>query len=221
MPDGFTKSHQPVEDVTGALCEQGDSQRSDADSLASHLIAMLGEDAKERQQWRHQVLKAVENVLSIGSVEPSLAFGVCTSVVDPPSKASVSLSEVVHEQSLLTLTELFADADPKELELIRSFVLKFSSAQLLRAGLLVRQSSLPAFTSPPFNNTSCQNGAISLHTDALKSFGPMRRSKSHSHAEIHKPYRTRRGRRLYSLQLSPGNTDDEFSSARRVSMLRI
>ncbi|THD17942.1 hypothetical protein D915_011229, partial [Fasciola hepatica] len=79
MPDGFTKSHQPVEDVTGAIREQGDSQRSDADSLASHLIAMLGEDAKERQQWRRQVLKAVENVLSFGSFEPSLAFGVCVS----------------------------------------------------------------------------------------------------------------------------------------------
>lgn len=217
LADGMERCQDAVENLTRDPRQQEDSRRSDADSMATHLITMLDEDAKERQYWRDQILKAIEKVLSYGFVEPTTTLGVCSPTAGFPNQLSVSLSEVVHEDSLLTLTELFSDADPKELEQIKSFVLKFSSAQLLRAGLLVRQSSLPAFNSPPFKSSSDQSNENSLNAETRHGIGPLRRSKSQ--AEAHKPYRAKRGRRLYSLQWSPSMIGHDLSSARHRALL--
>ncbi|KAA0185466.1 hypothetical protein FBUS_10551 [Fasciolopsis buskii] len=68
-----------VENFTSASRQQEESQRSNADSMATHLITLLDEDAKERQYWRGQILKAIEKVRSFGFVEPTTTLGVCVS----------------------------------------------------------------------------------------------------------------------------------------------
>ncbi|KAF5398472.1 hypothetical protein PHET_07564, partial [Paragonimus heterotremus] len=117
---------------------------------------------------------------------------------------AISLSEVIHEDSLLTLTELFAGAEPQETDAINAFVLKFSESELLRVGLLVRQLSMPIFCSPPLrSHDPVDTGDGSPKLLQAGGLGPLRRCKSYSQPETRMPYRTHRIRRLRQLPWSP------------------
>ncbi|KAF6780035.1 hypothetical protein AHF37_00567 [Paragonimus kellicotti] len=183
------------------------NQKMVAEQLAFDLTSQLDHDAKERLMWRHHILQQIQ------TIESNEAYGSVQHAANNPSLPSpklrhgqkaISLSEVIHEGSLLTLTELFAGAEPQETDAINAFVLKFSESELLRVGLLVRQLSMPIFCSPPLRShdpiDTSDGSPKPLQADGL---GPLRRCKSYSQPETRKPYRTHRIRRLCPLPWSP------------------
>ncbi|TGZ71032.1 hypothetical protein CRM22_002857 [Opisthorchis felineus] len=176
-----------------------------SEKFVTDLTAQLDQDKIERSQWRRRILQAIR---SLQSEESSLHdAGFIPTLMSPTAhhrKNPVSLSEVIHEESLLTLTEVFAGAEPEEVDLVKSFLSRFSVSQILHVGLLVRQSSMPVSISPPV--TSRLAGSISYRRSVSTSstgVGPLRRCKSYCQPEIRKPYRMRHGRRLYNLPWSP------------------
>ncbi|CAL8090862.1 unnamed protein product [Calicophoron daubneyi] len=175
-------------------------EQSSVESMATELAAQLDYDKQERKEWRQTILKAIENVKHSESwlvpkqnSKNKKAASTRVNSALASFQRNSSLSEIVHEDSLLTLTEIFAGATQEELEEIKKFVSEYSTTQLLCAGLLVRQLSMPVFGSPPLGDTASQNSTV----------GPLRRSRSCSHSNSHEPYHTKRGRRLYGLRWSP------------------
>ncbi|KAA3676408.1 serine/threonine-protein kinase greatwall, partial [Paragonimus westermani] len=175
--------------------------------LTFDLTSQLDHDAKERLLWRQHILQQIQ------TIDSNQDYGSLQHVANSPSLSSpkpghgqkaISLSEVIHEGSLLTLTELFAGAEPQETDAINAFLIKFPESELLRVGLLVRQLSMPIFCSPPLRNHDLIDTSDSFpKLPQASSLGPLRRCKSYSQPETRMPYRTHRIRRLCPLPWSP------------------
>ncbi|KAF8569615.1 hypothetical protein P879_03274 [Paragonimus westermani] len=183
------------------------SNQMAAERLTFDLTSQLDHDAKERLMWRHHILQQIQTIESsqtYGSVQHAANSPSLSSPKPAHGQKAISLSEVIHEGSLLTLTELFAGAEPQETDAINAFLIKFSESELLRVGLLVRQLSMPIFCSPPFrSHDPIDTSDSSPKLPQVSSLGPLRRCKSYSQPETRMPYRTHRIRRLCPLPWSP------------------
>ncbi|CAH8477403.1 unnamed protein product, partial [Dicrocoelium dendriticum] len=195
---------------------------SSTEKLATNLVFQLDQDAKERRELRQRILQAIQ---AIETQNPStkLQTGTFPTLFLPrlcESEGSISLSEIIHQESLLTLTEIFAGADHEEVEAIKSFISKFPVAHLLRVGLLVRQLSLPAFSSPPLHIDSADATDENFQRGGRSGIGPLRRSRSFSQPESRKPYSLRIRRRGYTLPWSPTMIKNPITSSRSDDLRR-